>query len=128
MSRVFPTTEEVIAIHDILIDLFGGSHGLRDRGLLESAVMRPQAGYYRNIIEEAAALIESLALNHPFVDGNKRTAFFTADVFLKANGHYIDCQIDEAYELFIFLFETDSFRFSNLCEWLEETVKRRPID
>jgi len=128
MSRVFPTTEEVIAIHDILIDLFGGSHGLRDRGLLESAVMRPRAGYYRNIIEEAAALIESLALNHPFVDGNKRTAFFTADVFLKANGHYIDCQIDEAYELFISLFETDSFRFSNLCEWLEETVKRRPID
>lgn len=83
MSRVFPTTEEVIAIHDILIDLFGGSHGLRDRGLLESAVMRPRAGYYRNIIEEAAALIESLALNHPFVDGNKRTAFFTADVILK---------------------------------------------
>lgn len=128
MSRVFPTTEEVIAIHDILIDLFGGAHGLRDRGLLESAVMRPQVGYYRNIIEEAAALIESLAINHPFVDGNKRTAFFTADVFLKANGHYIDCQIDEAYEFFIFLFEADAFRFSNLHEWLEETVKPQAID
>ena len=72
----FLSVEEAIAIHERLIQRFGGSPGIRDRGLLESALFRPQTGYYGDIAEMAAALFESLLLNHAFVDGNKRVAFF----------------------------------------------------
>jgi hypothetical protein len=66
------TLDEALRIHEVLIQEFGGAQGVRDLGLLESALLRPQTGYYANLIEEAAALWESLAMNHPFVDGNKR--------------------------------------------------------
>lgn len=97
----FLTVEEALTLHGELIKIFGGAAGLRDRGALESAVMRPQMGYYGSIIEEAAALMESLAINHPFVDGNKRVAFFATDTFLRLNGYYIDCDNEEAYAYFI---------------------------
>ena len=123
MSRDYPTIETVIAIHEVLIDQTGGASGLRDAGALESALMRPQIGYYNGIIEEAAALMESLAINHPFVDGNKRIAFAVADTFLRMNGYYIDCDNREAYEHFMGLFDTNSFRFTELASWLTDTVK-----
>ena len=119
----FPTIEEVVAIHDTAIREFGGSPGLRDAGALESALMRPQLGYYDGLLDEAAALMESLALNHPFVDGNKPTAFFVTDTFLRKNGHFIDCDGDETYEFFMRLFKSNSFRFAQLRSWLEEHVK-----
>ncbi len=112
-----------MAIHDIAVHEFGGSLGLRDAGALESAIMRPQLGYYDGILDEAAALLESLAMNHPFVDGNKRTAFFATDTFLRKNGRFIDCDNDEAYAFIMHLFETNTFRFAQLREWLEEKVK-----
>ena len=74
--------DEALAIHERLIAVFGGRAGLRDRGLLESALHRPQTGYYPDLAEMATALFESLVINHPFVDGNKRVAFFATDVFL----------------------------------------------
>ena len=126
MIHDFPTIEEIIAIHDVAIHEFGGSAGLRDIGALASAVMRPQIGYYDSLIEEAAALMESLAMNHPFIDGNKRTAFYAADSFLRKNGRFIDCDNDEAYRFFMRLFETGSFRFAELREWLEEHVRSLP--
>ena len=123
MTHDFPTLEEVIAIHDAQIAEFGGGAGLRDAGALESAIMRPQLGYYDGLLDEAAALLESLTMNHPFVDGNKRTAFATTEVFLSLNGHFIECDDREAYEFFMQLFETNSFRFAQLREWLEEKVR-----
>ena len=123
MTNDFPTIEEVVAIHDIAIGEFGGSKGLRDAGALESAIMRPQLGYYEGLLDEAAALMESLAMNHPFVDGNKRTAFYSTDTFLRKNGRFIDCDNDEAYAFFMQLFATNSFRFSQLRAWLEEKVR-----
>jgi len=119
----FLTIDELFAMHQKLIEEFGGSPGLRDKGALESALMRPQIGYYQDIIEESAAFMESLAMNHPFVDGNKRIAFFATDTFLRLNGYYIDCDNDEAYSYFIKLFELNVFRFDNLLEWLREKVK-----
>src|SRR5207302_9544093 len=74
-QRVYLTVAEVLAIHHRQIESYGGSHGLRDVGTLEAAVFRPQTGYYNSLAEEAAALMESLANNHPFLDGNKRVAF-----------------------------------------------------
>ena len=122
----FPTIEEVLAIHEIAVREFGGPQGLRDPAALESALLRPQLGYYNDLLEEAAALMESLAMNHPFVDGNKRAAFYTTDAFLRMNGQYIDCDNQEAYEFFLDLFETHSFRFDQLREWL--TLHVRPLD
>ncbi|MYC30854.1 MAG: type II toxin-antitoxin system death-on-curing family toxin [Chloroflexi bacterium] len=123
MTSNFLTTEEVIAIHDDQIEQFGGSYGLRDLGALESAILRPQMGYYDGLIEEAAALMESLAMNHPFVDGNKRVAFFVTATFLRLNGRFIDCDSHQAYAHFMQLFDANSFRFAELKVWLEEHVK-----
>ena len=67
-------------------------------------------------------MMESLAMNRPFVDGNKRTAFYVTDSFLRDNGHFIDCDNDEAYALLMQLFDANSFRFAELKVWLEEHV------
>jgi death-on-curing family protein len=80
------TVAEVLAIHEDQIERYGGTQGVRDRGLLEAALYRPQTGYYADLIEEDAALWESLAQNHPFIDGNKRTAFAVTYTFLVING------------------------------------------
>ena len=126
MSYDYPEIGEAIAIHDALIQEFGGTVGIRDEGALAAALMRPQLGYYESLIEEAAALLESLANNHPFVDGNKRTALAVTDTFLHLNGYFIDCDSREAYGFFMRLFETNSFRFAQLCLWLEENVETLP--
>ena len=126
MTAIFPSPDEVIALHDVLIAELGGSFGLRDMGALESAILRPQMGYYDGIIEEAAAMMESLAMNHPFVDGNKRAAFFATDSFLRDNGHFIDCDNDEAHKFFMELFDTNSFRFAELVVWLSDNAKPLP--
>ena len=126
MTHEFPSIEEIIAIHDLLIEEIGGAHGLRDEGSLASAILRPQMGYYNGLLEEAAALMESLSQNHPFVDGNKRVAFVGTDSFLRMNGFYIDCGRDAAYAFFMQLFDSNSFRFANLIPWLEEHVKPLP--
>jgi death-on-curing protein len=80
------TVAEVLAMHTDQIERYGGSEGVRDPGLLEAALYRPQTGYYADLIEEAAALWESLAQNHAFIDGNKRTAFAATYTFLAING------------------------------------------
>jgi death-on-curing protein len=79
----YPGVDEVIAVHARLIGRFGGSLGIRDRGALESALARPQSGYYNDVIQQAAALWESLSQNQPFVDGNKRVAVTVTAAFLK---------------------------------------------
>lgn len=126
MTHDFPTVEEVIEFHDALIREFGGTTGIRDEGALASAIMRPQMGYYDTLVEEAAALLESLTLNHPFVDGNKRVAFAATEAFLSMNGYFLDCDSDEAYAFFMQLFETNSFRFSALATWIEEHLRPLP--
>ena len=82
----YVTVYEALRIHEALIEAHGGAPGVRDMGLLELAILRPQTGYYADLIEEAAALWESLAMNHPFVDGNKRVAYAVVELFLQDNG------------------------------------------
>ena len=94
MRHVYLTLAETVEIHKQLIEEFGGSHGIRDQTGLEAAIFRPQVGYYGNIIQEAAALMESLANNHAFIDGNKRTALLTMYTFLGING--VDFIVPEA--------------------------------
>ncbi len=126
MSRVYPTVKDAVAAHDALIEKYGGSFGMLDEGALEAAINRPQTGYYNSIIEEAAALMESLTMNHPFIDGNKRTAFAVCDGFLRINGYYIDCDSIEAYTSIMGMLESGSFSFENLCDWQGKIVKPKP--
>ena len=120
--RKYLTADEVIYIQKELIKEFGGSFGIRDRKSLESAVMRPQSGYYKNIIEEASALMQSLAMNHCFVDGNKRIAFFATDIFLRMNGYSISCESEEGNRFFVKNLEENTFRFNKIKSWLKEKV------
>ncbi len=116
------TTMDALFIHRVLLAKYGGSEGLRDPGALESALVRPQMGYYADIVEEAAALLESIAINHPFIDGNKRAAFGVVDAFLRINGHHLTCTSDEAYTFMIDLFEANRFRFEQLEPWLRSVI------
>lgn len=108
------TVAEVLTMHHELIERFGGAHGVRDMGAVEAAVFRPQTGYYEDIIQEAAALMESLAINHPFIDGNKRIAFAAADVFLRINGMQIVADSMKFYQEMISLFDNQKFELKNL--------------
>jgi death-on-curing protein len=112
------TLADALAIHADLIERYGGSHGLRDAGLLEAALFRPQTGYYADVIEEAAALWESLGQNHAFVDGNKRIAFAATYTFLAINGVTLRASADETYAFISGLYEAGSFRFEELTTWL----------
>lgn len=122
----FLSVDEAEAIHGRLIEVFGGPSGLRDRGLLDSALHRPRSGYYADVAEMAAAMFESLLINHPFVDGNKRVAFFATDVFLRLNGWRIDVEADAAHTFLIGLLERGECSFENLLEWLRQSLQRLP--
>jgi death-on-curing protein len=123
-ERVYLTVGEVFEIHHQQIDNYGGAHGLRDKGLLESAVFRPQIGYYNTIAEEAAALMESLANNHPFLDGNKRVAFAAAHTFLLVNGYDLVVKAPAAYEFMIESIATGEFRFAPILEWINNHIRQ----
>jgi death-on-curing protein len=112
------TVVEVLAIHADQIDRYGGAQGVRDLGLLEAALFRPQTGYYSDLVEEAAALWESLAQNHPFVDGNKRCAFAATYTFLAINGGRMTATSAEAYAFISGLYDTHTFDFAHLAPWL----------
>ncbi len=119
------TLAEVLAIHADQIQRYGGSEGIRDAGLLEAALYRPQTGYYADLVEEAAALWESLAQNHPFVDGNKRVAFAATYTFLAINGVRLTAGSEEAYAFISGLYEAGTFRFDKLAPWLRRNVEAR---
>ena len=119
------TTADALFFHKQLIERYGGATGIRDGGALESALHRPQTGYYDTIIHEAAALMESLVQNHPFIDGNKRVAFAVVDVFLRINGCSITADSMDIYNHMLRLFEVHSFDMEHLVPWLQEIVEPR---
>jgi len=122
----FLTLEEVLAIHERLLDRFGGASGVRDLGLLESALYRPRTGYYQDLVEMAAALFESLIMNHPFVDGNKRVAFFATDVFLRLNGWKMAVDGPSAHSFLIGLLEGGTCDYAHLAPWIRRSIA--PLD
>jgi death-on-curing protein len=123
-ERVYLTVGEVLQIHHQLIENYGGAHGLRDRGLLESAVFRPQIEYYNAIAEEVAALMESLANNHPFLDGNKRIAFAAAHTFLLVNGYDLEVRPLAAYVFMMHSIARGEFRFGPILEWIDNHIRQ----
>lgn len=116
------TVAEVLAMHADQIERYGGSQGIRDQGLLEAALYRPQTGCYADLIEEAAALWESLAQNHPFIDGNKRTAFAAIYTFLAINGARLTVDAHETYVFIAALYAQNQFSFDKLVPWLRSHV------
>ena len=123
MSFDYIRVDDILAIHADQIERYGGGEGIRDPGLLGAALFRPQTGYYPTLIEEAAVLGESLSQNHPFVDGNKRTAFAATYVFLAINGLDITATDNEAQDFVLGLYDTSSVTFDNLRAWLGENTK-----
>ena len=121
---LFLSLDEVVEIHTVLIERFGGPAGVRDLGLLESALYRPQTGYYKNLTEMAAAMFESLIKNRPFVDGNKRVAFFATDVFLRMNGYKIQVEPKAAHLFLMNLFDTNTCDLEHLLPWLSDNMRK----
>lgn len=123
MSRTWLDIEDIIDIHAMQIARFGGAAGLRDAGQLEAALFRPRSGYYADIIAEAAALWESLSHNHPFVDGNKRTAFAATLIFLELNNWQLTASASAVLDFLIPLYETRSLEFARLEPWLRQNTR-----
>ncbi len=116
------TLDDALFIHAEQLRLFGGAEGVRDFGLIESALLRPQTGYYSDLVEQAAALWESLAMNHGFIDGNKRVAFACMDIFLGLNGARLEAEPDDVIAFIYRHLEARSFRKPVLEQWLREHV------
>lgn len=128
MSRLtlFPTLEEALFLHQRLLEAFGGAAGVRDPGLLESALARPRSGYYSSLAEQAAALMQSLAMNHCFIDGNKRVAFALTDVFLRLNGHCLAVKADPAERFLIRSVIEAKAELAVISDWIGQHMKKIP--
>ncbi len=118
------TVEQVLFLHARLIEETGGSHGVRDLGLLQSAVARPQATFegeelYPDIFSKAAALMDSLVGSHPLVDGNKRTGVAAAGVFLIRNGWALEATNHEV-EAFALQVAGGELSVAEMAQWLGE--------
>lgn len=124
----FLTLEQVLLIHEDQIEKYGGSHGVRDLGLLESAILRPQTTFggvdlYGSLFDKAAALTHSLLLNHPFVDGNKRTAVVSVLTFLELNGLSITTTNKNLVN-FALSVENKKIPIEKIASWLKKYAKR----
>ena len=126
MSRDHLTLSDVLSIHQDQIERYGGADGVRDMAGLEAAIARPQSGYYDGLIDEAAALWESLSQNHPFIDGNKRTAYSSTFRFLALNDVLITADPEDIYPFIIQSMERGDMTFKTLVRWLSDNTQ--PID
>lgn len=121
---IFLTFEQVLVIHEDQIDRYGGSHGLRDLALLESAIFRPQTTFadqelYPSIFKKAAALLHSLIFNHPFIDGNKRTAIVATILFLDLNSYNLKISQSILVNTVIEI-ETKQWDIDQISDWIEK--------
>ena len=110
-------------MHQQLIQRFGGLKGERDMGLLESALVRPQTGYYETLSMQAAALLQSLCQNHCFVDGNKRVAFAGTAIFLRMNGYHLRVSPDDGESFLIDQVIKKGSSIEDIATWLEDHMK-----
>lgn len=128
---IYLTAEQVLFTHSRLIDETGGMHGLRDLGLLESAIARPMAvlgsnDLYPTLFHKAAALAESLIKNHPFMDGNKRTAITSTAIFLQLNGYTLNAPQRELVD-FALALATKKAHFDKAILWFEKHSTRMSL-
>ncbi len=118
--------QQVQIIHSYLIEKFGGAKGVRDNGLLESAVSRPFASFegkelYPTAIDKSSAIIESILINHPFIDGNKRTGYVLMRLILLNNRLDIQATEDEKYE-FVIKIASGAYKFDEIRQWIQNKL------
>lgn len=118
----YVTLAEALELHEQLIKRFGGKAGVRDLGLLESALMRPQTGYYETLTLQAAALLQSLTQNHSFIDGNKRVAFAATAIFLRMNGYRIKVDANKGEKFIIDTVIKQKANIQKISTWLEKHI------
>jgi death-on-curing protein len=123
-ALLFPTLQETLELHAQLLKRFGGTSGVLDMGLLESALVRPQTGYYETLSMQAAALLQSLCQNHCFVDGNKRVAFASTAIFLRMNGYRLIIDADDGESFLIEQVIKSRLAIDGIATWLEDCMKR----
>jgi death-on-curing protein len=121
--------KDALNIHHILIDKFGGSKGLRDQGALESAINRPYATFddqdlYPTPVDKAAAIFESILMNHPFIDGNKRTAYVLMKLVLMESGSDFEAEQDEKYRMVI-ASSKGEMRFEEIKNWIQDHLRKK---
>ena len=119
--------EQALKMHNIAIQNFGGANGIRDLGNLRSALARPFQTFggedlYPTILEKAAAIGESLIMNHPFLDGNKRTGYLLMEALLRSEGYKISSSDDDLYN-FVINISTGSISFEEILEWLKNNTQ-----
>ncbi len=119
------TLEELLELHRRALVLHGGSDGVRDMGLVESALARPKSGYYESLSEQAASLLQSFAGNHAFIDGNKRVAWLAADVFLRINGHKLHLSASVAERFILNRVIKKHIDVHEIAKWLEKYMVAR---
>lgn len=123
-SRRYITLVEIDRIHTAILEESGGYPGYRDKGLVDSAINRPKTGYYKNLFEEVAALMESISNNQGFLDGNKRTAFVATDTLLRWNGFYLEIEPQDAYDFMVNASKGKVFKFGLILEWIFDIYER----
>lgn len=121
-TTLYLTLDEVRTLHAALIARHGGASGVRDMGLVESALARARSGYYESLSEQAAALLQSFAMNQAFVDGNKRVAWAASMVFLRMNGYRVRIGADDAERFLIDQVITQRAQIAPTAEWLERSM------
>jgi death on curing protein len=123
MATDYLTLADVLELHARQIARHGGAAGVRDLGALEAAIFRPQSGYYDDLLWEACALMESVAINHPFIDGNKRAAFAAFYTFLRINGAVLEAEPMALYRSLIGLFDQRNFEIKALEKLFRPLVR-----
>ncbi len=120
----FLTIDEVINLHERTIKVHGGKSGIRDMGLLESAILRCQSGYYNSLGEQADSIMQSLCMNHCFIDGNKRVALLATVVFLKMNGYNLKCRNKTVVDFIIKKVITENYDVSQIAKWIASKIEK----
>ena len=120
------TKEVVLRLHELSITKYGGSQGIRDKGLIDSAIARPYQTFggedlYSTVFEKAAAIIESIIINHPFVDGNKRTGYLAMLAMLHEGNIVITASNNHIYS-FVIGISTGEIKFEQIIEWLKQNT------
>lgn len=128
IETIYLTFEESLDLHTELIRRFGGLPGIRDPGLMESALARPRSGYYKSLSEQAAALLQSLASNHCFIDGNKRMSFAAASIFLHMNGFRFQVGAESGETFMIERVIKAKAELTEIREWIEAGLIPLPVD
>lgn len=125
---IFLSVEEILNLHQRTLKKHGGAPGVRDPGLLESAVFRCQSGYYKSISEQAASLMQSLCMNHCFIDGNKRVALLATVVFLKMNGYDLRCKNKPIVKFILERVIAKNADVKDISKWLSNKIQKRNFD